>query len=52
MQSEVQCAKEVSTEELQESIPEGERREYKLEQGIHTVHFPSKHHVHLPALKL
>lgn len=52
MQSGVQCAKEVSNEELQESIPEGEGREYKLEQGIHSVHFPSKHYVHLQALKL
>lgn len=38
--------------ELQESRPEGERREQKLEQGIHTVQFPSKHRVHLQASQL
>lgn len=51
MQSWVRCAKG-SNEELQESIPEGEKKEHKLEQGIYTAHFPSKHRVHLQALQL
>lgn len=38
--------------ESQESRPEGERREQKLEQGIHTVQFPSKPRVHLQASQL
>lgn len=37
MQSGIQRAKEVSNEEMQESIPEGEIREYTLKEFIHYI---------------